>query len=147
MKMFLRPVRDLAEKFNITQNALSSAERIFLVLDEVEGEDRVVHGDKDAANAIGSIRTIEFEDVGFHYVEDEAVLRDVSFSVNAGETVAFVGPTGSGKTTLINLIVRFYEPTSGEIVVNGKDTRALDGLKTALKNEDEIAIFPAVGGG
>jgi ATP-binding cassette subfamily B protein len=140
IKMFFRPIRDLADKYNIMQNAMASAERIFLLLD------------KDKTTALSSrlaltdnkilkqINKIEFDNVSFEYVTDENVLDSVSFTIRFGETVAIVGPTGSGKTTLIHLITRFYDPTGGRIRVNDSDIRtfepALIRSKVALVMQD-----------
>ncbi|MFC1489387.1 ABC transporter ATP-binding protein [Thermodesulfobacteriota bacterium] len=130
VKMFFRPIRDIAEKYNILQNAMASAERIFLILDSdeslpqpapmltVESEQCTYDSEK--------ITDIEFENVSFAYASDETVLKGVSFKVQAGETIAVVGPTGSGKTTLINLITRFYDSTSGSVLVNGKNIKTID---------------------
>jgi len=115
MKMFFRPIRDIAEKYNILQNALSSAERIFLILDKEKAE-----CDESEVFPLDSIKELEFKQVGFVYSKTEQILNQVSFKVRKGETLAIVGPTGSGKTTLINLITRFYDACSGSIFVNGK---------------------------
>lgn len=121
MRMFFRPIRDLSEKYNILQNALSSAERILLLL--------AVRDEGNPPRAIlrteppGAIESLSFEHVGMSYVENEPVLRDVSFRMTRNQTVAVVGPTGSGKTTLIHLILRLYDPTSGCIRINGEDIR------------------------
>jgi len=130
MKMFFRPIRDIAEKYNILQNAMASAERIFLILDSDESLPQpapiLTIESEQCTYDLKKITEIEFEDVSFAYVPDETVLKDVSFRVQAGETIAVVGPTGSGKTTLINLITRFYDPTSGSVLVNGKDIKTID---------------------
>lgn len=121
MRMFFRPIRDLSEKYNILQNALSSAERILLLLnvrDEGDPPRAVLRTQPPAA-----IASLSFENVSMSYVENEPVLRDVSFRMTQNQTVAVVGPTGSGKTTLIHLILRLYEPTSGCIRINGEDIR------------------------
>ncbi len=128
MKMFFSPIQDIAQKYNTLQNAMASAERIFLILDNEERLPRPEAQGNDDAKAqprpsVGKIREIVMQDVSFAYVPDEMVLKGVSFAVRAGETVAVVGPTGSGKTSLINLMTRFYMPTSGEILINGKDMR------------------------
>ena len=126
IRMFFRPIRDLAEKYNILQNAMASAERIFLILDS---EDRLQWtaareaGDK---SDLERIQRIEFKNVGFSYVDEEPILKDINFSIKAGETVAIVGPTGAGKTTLINLIPRFYDPTTGRVTINNRDIRKLN---------------------
>jgi len=129
MKMFFRPIRDIAEKYNILQNAMASAERIFLILDSDESLPQpapmLTIESEQYTYDLEKITEVEFEDVSFAYVSDETVLKSVSFKVQAGETIAVVGPTGSGKTTLINLITRFYDPTSGSVLVNGKDIKTI----------------------
>ncbi len=137
IRMFFRPIRDMAEKFNIMQNALASAERIFLLLDSKERLSG--SSEKEADHEIVStswpnedkpdkdkIENIEFKQVSFSYVEDEAVLQEISFMAGHGETVAIVGPTGAGKTSIINLIIRFYDPSSGTVCLNGTDIKGLD---------------------
>ncbi|MFC1857624.1 ABC transporter ATP-binding protein [Thermodesulfobacteriota bacterium] len=132
MKMFFRPIRDIAEKYNIMQNAMASAERIFLLFDT---EDKLpqpastqVHqtGPETVLPVQGKISEIGIENVSFGYLKDEIVLKDISFTVRSGESIALVGPTGSGKTTLINLIIRFYDPLSGRVIINGRDLKDVD---------------------
>jgi len=123
MKMFFRPIRDIAEKYNIMQNAMASAERIFQILDNRESMPQPVIGPASRFSYLEKIHEIAFEDVSFGYVTDETVLKEISFKLVAGETVAVVGRTGSGKTTLINLIARFYDPVSGRITINGMDIK------------------------
>jgi ATP-binding cassette, subfamily B, multidrug efflux pump len=123
MKMFFRPIRDIAEKYNIMQNAMASAERIFLIFDS---RDRIPDPPADQARADlpgRRITSVEVEGVSFGYLKDEPVLEEITFAMGAGETVALVGPTGSGKTSLINLLMRFYEPQNGLIRINGVDIR------------------------
>lgn len=120
MRMFFNPIRDIAEKYNILQNAMSSAERIFMILDEP------VRKKQENNREFGKIEKIEFDNVFFEYNKNEPVLKGVSLEVNAGETIAIVGPTGSGKTSLINLIIRFYETLSGQIRINGHDITKLE---------------------
>ena len=133
MKMFFRPIRDIAEKYNILQNSMASAERIFLILDSTESLPQCVpavelgtpSGSKPQTQTLGKISEVSLKNVFFAYVKGETVLKNISFSITAGETLAIVGPTGSGKTTIINLIIRFYDPTSGQVLVNGMDIKKI----------------------
>lgn len=124
LRMFFRPIRDLSEKFNILQNAMASAERLFLIMDS---EDRM-----PAARAIPSTpagdasEAVRFENVSFSYVPEEPVLRGISFSAASGETIALVGPTGAGKTSIIHLLIRFHLPTNGRILIWGTDIREME---------------------
>jgi ATP-binding cassette subfamily B protein len=124
IKMFFRPIRDLAEKYNILQNAMSSAERILLILDTQDTlpKDRVRSDLPD----LDRIHEVRLEDVSFCYIRDEKVLKNINLKVRAGDTVAVVGPTGAGKTSLVNLIPRFYDPTSGRILINNVDIKERD---------------------
>lgn len=124
MKMFFRPIRDIADKYNILQNAMSSAERIFIILDTKDGESEssVLLTDR---LKFDKIKSVEFRNVSFGYVPGEAVLSNISFDMKAGEKIAIVGPTGTGKTTLLNLLTRFYEPSSGRILINGTGTKEI----------------------
>jgi ATP-binding cassette subfamily B multidrug efflux pump len=131
MKMFFTPIRDIAEKYNILQNAMASAERIFLILDSTDTirptvpdiDFRSQFRSKPPDTAWDKISEISLENVIFEYVKNEPVLKNVSFHIKAGETYAIVGPTGSGKTTIVNLVIRFYEPTSGRVLLNGVDIK------------------------
>jgi ATP-binding cassette, subfamily B, multidrug efflux pump len=120
---FFRPISDMSEKFNILQAAMASSERIFKLLDEP-----VVI----ASPAVPAVRPapaaghIAFDHVWFAYNDENFVLRDVSFDVRPGERVGIVGATGSGKTTLINLLLRFYDVNRGRITIDGVDVRRLD---------------------
>ena len=116
---FFQPINDLAEKYNLLQSAMASSERIFLILDTPTEEDA-------GAKALTpeSVKgEIEFRNVWFAYKEDDWVLRDVSFKVPAGKTLAIVGATGAGKTSIINLINRFYEIQKGDIFLDGINIR------------------------
>ena len=118
---FFNPIQSLAEQFNWLQSAMASAEKIFTVFD-------MVPEIQDAPDAIEpeEIRgEIEFRDVWFAYVPDEWVLKGVSFKVEAGQTVAFVGATGSGKTTILSLICRHYDIQKGQILIDGRDIREI----------------------
>jgi ATP-binding cassette, subfamily B, multidrug efflux pump len=115
---FFQPVNDLAEKYNILQSAMASSERIFAVLDTAQEPDSgIICTDKNFFKG-----NIEFKNVWFAYKNEDWVLRDVSFSVPSGQTVAIVGATGAGKTSIINLINRFYEIQKGEILIDGTKT-------------------------
>ena len=126
IRMFFRPIRDLAEKYNILQNAMASAERIFLILDSREMLPRPAVQRANKASRLQRIEEIRFENVYFSYVDGENILQKITFSISAGETIAVVGPTGAGKTSLINLIPRFYDPASGQVLINGLDLKDLN---------------------
>ncbi len=116
--MYYNPVREIADRFNILQAAMAALERIFTLLDEPEG----VQDDEDALDMPDRIAgAVEFEHVSFEYVPGTPVLRDVSFRIEPGERVAFVGATGAGKTSLINLLLRFYDVQHGRITLDGVD--------------------------
>jgi ATP-binding cassette subfamily B multidrug efflux pump len=117
--MFFRPVRELTEQFNTLQSALAASERIFELLDTKEQ----LAVKEDAKEFTSLQDSIEFKDVTFSYDSVQTVLDSVSFSVKKGETVAIVGATGSGKTTIINLLCRFYDFTDGSITFDGVDIR------------------------
>ncbi len=131
---FFRPISDLSEKFNILQGAMASSERIFGLLDTpveiVPGHHRATGG---TGSETGATRgkwagpgVIRFENVSFSYVEGEPVLKNVSFEVRPGERIGIVGATGSGKTTIVSLLLRFYDVQQGRITVDGIDIRELD---------------------
>ena len=127
-----RPVQDLSEKYNVLQSAMASAERIFKLLDTPPDEEI-----EEAAAASGKLPSasgqaqpvravpqgVEFENVWFAYSGEEWVLRDVSFRIEPGEMLAIVGHTGAGKTTLVSLLLRFYEIQKGQILVGGRDIK------------------------
>ncbi len=123
---FYRPISDLSEKFNILQAAMASSERIFKLLDTEVG---IVSGGGRRAAPHSASRPsghIEFDDVTFAYNGTDHVLKNVSFEVKPGERVGIVGATGAGKSTIINLLLRFYDVTGGRILVDGVDIRRLD---------------------
>ena len=120
---FFRPISDMSEKFNVLQAAMASSERIFKLLDTpvvIENPSRPVPpaGESDGR--------IVFDHVSFAYNGTDEVLHDVSFEIEPGQRVGVVGATGAGKTTLINLLLRFYDVTSGRILVDGVDVREMD---------------------
>jgi len=131
VRRFFRPIQDLSEKYNILQNAMASSERVFRLLDQVpaieEPENPVDPGEIEGR--------IEFRDVWFRYPkpasddelpdDDDWVLRDISFIVEPGERMAIVGATGAGKSTIVNLLLRFYDPQRGQILLDGIDIRNL----------------------
>ncbi len=120
-EMFFRPIRDLSEKYNIMQTAMASSERLFKLLD-----DRSSIPEPEVSPAPFSFeRSIEFRNVWFAYVGEEWVLRDVSFTIERGTTAAIVGATGAGKTTIINLLSRFYQIQKGQILIDGTDIREI----------------------
>ncbi|MCB0435144.1 MAG: ABC transporter ATP-binding protein [Flavobacteriaceae bacterium] len=111
--MLFRPLRQIADKFNTLQMGMVAADRVFKVLDTTS------HIDNNGTVEIGHLKgNIDFKKVYFNYVEDEPVLKGISFSVKPGETVALVGATGAGKSTIINLLNRFYDIQQGEILVD-----------------------------
>jgi len=118
---FFRPIQDLSEKYNILQGAMASAERVFKLLDT----EPAILPPASPQPPPDSAR-IEFDGVWFAYKDDDWVLRDVSFTIEPGETIAVVGHTGAGKTTLISLLLRFYDLQKGSIRVGGSDVRQLD---------------------
>jgi ATP-binding cassette subfamily B multidrug efflux pump len=122
---FFRPIQDLSEKYNILQSAMASSERIFKLLDTpaqvIAPEHPLTLGNTGAA--------IEFDHVWFAYDAEDWVLRDVSFRIEPGQTVAIVGHTGAGKTTLISLILRFYDIQRGAIRIGGINVKDLDPLE------------------
>src|SRR5271163_843920 len=125
---FFRPIQDLSEKFNILQSAMAASERIFRLLDEKV----TIESDPNAARLVDPQGEIEFRNVWFSYKHEgeiadaDWVLRDVSFIVKPGQTVAIVGHTGAGKTTLISLLLRFYDVQRGQILLDGVDIRAIN---------------------
>lgn len=121
-EMFFRPIRDLAEKYNILQTAMASSERIFNLLDTsspINDIDNPVKLDKVKGN-------IQFKNVWFAYNDEDYVLKNVSFEFKEGEKIAFVGHTGAGKTTIINLINRFYDVNKGEIKIDGVNIKDIN---------------------
>lgn len=120
-EMFWRPIRDLSEKYNIMQTAMASSERVFKLLD-----DNTIVPNPQTPVPLNDVKgEIEFRNVWFAYNDEEWVLKNVSFKIQPGETVAFVGHTGAGKTSIINLLCRFYDFQKGSILIDGIDIRSI----------------------
>jgi ATP-binding cassette, subfamily B, multidrug efflux pump len=151
VRQMFRPIVDMSEKYNILQSAMASAERVFGVLDT---EPKIVDGPTadraggeeivrpEAGEGVAEIEgtltgacegRVDFEHVRFSYSDDKPVLNDISFTVMPGRSVALVGPTGAGKTSVISLLCRFYDPVDGRILLNGVDLRSLP-LATLREN-------------
>ncbi|MBZ9778247.1 ABC transporter ATP-binding protein/permease [Psychroflexus sp. CAK8W] len=132
-QMLFRPLRQIADKFNSLQMGMVAANRVFKILDtdsQIENSGTIV-----PQKLRGHIR---FEDVRFNYIPDEEILKEISFEVQPGETVAIVGATGAGKSTVINLLSRFYEIKSGKIFVDGEDLKNYE--LTALRNQIAVVL-------
>ena len=121
-EMFWRPIRDLSEKYNIMQTAMASSERIFKLLD-----DKSILPDPESPVPLPTMKgKVEFRNVWFAYSDENWVLKNVSFTIQPGETIAFVGHTGAGKTTIISLLSRFYDIQKGEILVDDVNIKNVD---------------------
>lgn len=118
-QQFTQPLTELGGMLPVVQSGTASAERVFALLDEDEEEPDAENAPTAPADGRG---VIEFRDVTFSYSSDQPLIRDLSFRVEPGHTVAIVGPTGAGKTTLVNLLMRFYELDGGAILLDGQDT-------------------------
>lgn len=122
LQKFFQPIMDLTEKYNILQAAMASSERIFMILDE---KDKIENTNNPVP--INNLKgKIEFKNVWFAYEGENWVLKDVSFTIEPGEIVAFVGATGAGKSSIINLITRFYDIQKGEILIDGINIKEYD---------------------
>ena len=128
LNMMFRPIRQLADRFNTLQMGMVSSDRVFKVLDTVDVIEN--KGTQDASYIEGNV---ELKNLWFAYNDEDWVLKNVSFSVKQGETVALVGATGAGKSSIINLLNRFYEYNKGEIVIDGKNVREYE-LSSLRKN-------------
>jgi ATP-binding cassette subfamily B protein len=140
---FFRPIQDLSEKYNILQAAMAASERVFQLLDTpvtivAPARPLTIEAPRPGEQADRAGAAIEFDHVSFAYKDEDWVLRDVSFRVASGETMAVVGHTGAGKTTLINLLLRFYDVQRGSIRVHGRDVRELDPI--ALRSEFGVVL-------
>ncbi|MGW4485199.1 ABC transporter ATP-binding protein [Amycolatopsis sp. NPDC004368] len=121
-RQFSQPVTQIASMANLLQSGVASAERVFALLDAKEQEPEPEHPQRPAV-VHGKV---EFQDVSFRYLEDTPLIEHLSLTVEPGQTVAIVGPTGAGKTTLVNLLMRFYEIDSGRITLDGVDIAKMD---------------------
>ncbi|ARI75834.1 ABC transporter ATP-binding protein [Halobacillus mangrovi] len=125
-RQFTRPLNDLANQFNMILSAVAGADRVFHIIDESEEND---------TGEVSTIKgNIEFRDVSFSYDGSEQTLAHINFHAEAGETIALVGPTGAGKTTIVSLLSRFYDPDQGRILVDGKDIHSItrDSLRSQM---------------
>ena len=121
VRQMFQPLADISQKYNIMQSAMAAAERIFGILDTVPAVIDPGSGPDDAP-----VRgRVEFENVTFSYIEEKKVLRHVCFEVEPGRSVAIVGPTGAGKTSIISLLCRFYDVDSGRVLIDGRDLREI----------------------
>lgn len=137
---FFEPIQDLAEQFSTLQNAMASAEKIFTVLDE---ENTIL--EKEEPTLLKEIKgKIEFKNVWFAYEDEEYVLKDVSFVINPGEKVAFVGATGAGKSSILNLIGRYYDIQKGQILIDDVDIKdlSISQIREAIgQMQQDVFIF------
>ncbi len=137
---FFSPIQSLAEQFTSLQNAFASAEKIFTVLDE---KNPIV--EQESPTILNEVQgKIEFKNVWFAYENDDYVLKDVSFTINPGEKVAFVGATGAGKSSILNLIGRYYDIQKGQILIDGVDIKKLSTkqIRSAIGQvQQDVFIF------
>ena len=122
---FFMPIRDLSDKYNILQTAMASSERIFKVLD-----DKTIVPETKAPTGLPEVKgQIEFKNVTFAYDDKNYVLKNVSFTANPGETIAIVGATGAGKTSIVNLLMRFYDVSDGGVFIDGVNIKDISGAE------------------
>ncbi len=133
-EMFFRPIRDLSEKYNIMQTAMASSERIFKLMDE----NTIIQDPEQPETLSGVKGKIEFKNVTFAYNTGEDVLKNINLTIEPGETVAIVGATGAGKTSIINILTRFYDISKGEIQVDGIPITRL--MKRELRKHISIVL-------
>jgi ATP-binding cassette, subfamily B, multidrug efflux pump len=136
-RRFMQPLRELANMYNTVQSALAGAERVFQIIDQkAEIQDTI------GAPVLTHIKgLVQFDAVDFSYVPEIPVIKDMSLEANPGQTIALVGPTGAGKTTIVNLLTRFYDIGSGRILIDGQDIRTVD--KDSLRGQLGIVLQDA----
>jgi ATP-binding cassette subfamily B multidrug efflux pump len=134
LQIFFGPIREMSDRFNVLLAAVAAGERVFSILDQVPET-------PDAPDALAPARLggdVEFRDVHFSYIEGETVLRGVSFRVRKGETVAIVGPTGAGKTSILALLSRLWDPQQGDVLVDGRSVK--DYSRHALRSRIAVVM-------
>lgn len=137
-KEYSRPITEIANQFNLIQAAIAGAERCFEIIDE-----QVEFPDNEGAPCLRKVKgKIELNNVYFSYNKNEPVLKNINITANPGETIAIVGPTGAGKTTIINLLTRFYDIDSGQILLDGQDIRKVS--KESLRDTLGIVLQDTV---
>ncbi|SEG28256.1 ATP-binding cassette, subfamily B [Paenibacillus sp. UNC499MF] len=143
-KQFTRPINDLANQYNLIQSGIAGAERVFEVLDAKTEYPGIPQSKKDNDADGPPLKVageVVFEDVSFSYKPGSPILSDISFTAKPGDTIALVGPTGAGKTTIVNLLTRFYEIDGGAVRIDGTDIRELD--KDSLRGQLGIVLQDA----
>nr|WP_257347679.1 ABC transporter ATP-binding protein [Pseudalkalibacillus decolorationis] len=137
-RQFTRPLNDLANQYNMILSAVAGAERVFQIIDEAEEE-----ADENGAAGIKNINgDIRFQDVDFSYDDDQSTLKGLNFHVKSGETVALVGPTGAGKTTIISLLSRFYETDHGTVFIDGTDIKTI--TRESLRSQMGVVLQDSI---
>ncbi len=144
MKLFFRPLRDLSEKFNLLQSALASAERVVTILNHEKNITRTATIKTD----INKITSLKFDKINFSYKKNEQVLNNISFNLHRGKSIGIAGQTGSGKSSVINLITGFYKPDNGKILINNLDYNSMDlkdiRNKIALVMQDPFLVSGSI---
>nr|WP_235062668.1 ABC transporter ATP-binding protein [Thalassobacillus devorans] len=136
-RQFTRPLNDLANQFNMILSAVAGADRVFQIIDETEETK-----DEKQAEPIQSLNgKIDFRSVYFSYEDEQPTLKNINFTASPGETVALVGPTGAGKTTIISLLSRFYETDEGEILVDGQNLKSV--TRDSLRKQMGVVLQDA----